>query len=133
MAAPKKEPGPLPRSFRRVRLELAREPGHPEGSALNGYELMVPLDNNAHIDGAVWREHKASCRVVRFRTGEDDEIGHLIRRPGGAWAFHYDIEGIDEDETGYHFQAERFEVGEYVSVQEDEKQHTFRVVSVEHI
>ena len=133
MATPQKTSAALPRSFRRIRLELAREPGHPEGSALNGYELIAPLDNSGHIDAEAWRAHRQACRVVRFRTGEDDEIGHLVHRPGGNWAFHYDVEGTGEDESGYHFQKERFVVGEYVSITEDDKQRTFRVVSVEHI
>lgn len=133
MPAPTQSRQPLPRNFRRIRLELAREPGHPQGSALNGYEFIAPLDSEGLIDAEAWRAHRDACRVTRFRTGEDDEIGHLVHRPGGAWAFHYDADGADQDETGYRFQNERFEVGEYVSIVEDDKQHTFRVVSVEHI
>jgi hypothetical protein len=51
----------------------------------------------------------------------------------GSWAFHYDVSGEDDDETGYRFQDERFVVGKYLSVREDDKQHTYRVVSVEHL
>ena len=133
MPAPKQPRQPLPRSFRRIRLELAREPGHPEGSALNGYELIAPLDKDGRIDIEAWRAHRDACRVVRFRTDEDDEVGHLVHKPDGSWAFHYDIEGTGGDESGYRFQAERFNVGEYASVAEDDRQHTFRIVSVEHI
>jgi hypothetical protein len=123
----------LPRNFRRIRLELAREHGHPEGSSRDGYELVVPLNKDGHIDAEAWRSNRDLCRVTRFRSDEDDEIGHIVHRPGGAWAFHYDVEGNDDDEAGYRFQSERFEVGEYVSVTEDEKQHTYRVISVEHL
>jgi len=35
----------LPVCFRRIRLELAREKGHPEGSASIGYTLLAPIDS----------------------------------------------------------------------------------------
>ena len=54
------------------------------------------------------------------------------RKPGGAWAFHYDILGDeDDDETGYRFGAHAFNPGEYVSIREhDDQLRTFRVVFV---
>lgn len=123
----------LPNNFRRIRLELAREPGHPMGSARIGYTLLVPLDENDRIDADTWKAHRDACRVVRFRPDEDDEIGHLVRKPGGSWALHYDVSGDDDDEAGYRFNDERFVVGEYVSIRDDDGMHTFRVVSVEHL
>ena len=131
-ASAAKHPHPvLPRSFRRIRLELAREPGHPAGSAQIGYEFVAPLTAEDHIDAEAWKQHRAYCGVVRFRPGEEHEHGHLIRRPGGSWAFHYDVSGDEDDEAGYRFDAERFVVGEYVSIREDDGLHTFRVISVE--
>jgi hypothetical protein len=127
------ETATLPRSFRRIRLELARDARHPAGSSLDGYELVAPLDGQGHIDAQLWRAHRDGCRVRRFGHGEPDEIGHLRHKPGGAWSFHYDVRGDDEDEAGYRFETERFVVGEYVSVREDDRLHTFRVVSVEHV
>jgi len=122
----------LPRQFREIRLELAREPGHPAGSRQDGYRLIAPLDAEGRIDAHLWELHRATCRVVRFRLGEDNEIGHLIRR-GPHWAFHYDIAGTDDDEGGYRFSDERFVVGEYVSIHEAEGLRTFQVTSVEHL
>jgi hypothetical protein len=121
----------LPPAFRRIRLELAREKGHPEGSALIGYTLIAPLDANSRIDLDLWQKHHDFCRVVRFRPDEPDDIGHLVRKPGGAWAFRYDIGGDLADETGYHFSSDRFMIGDYVSVREDDGLHTFQVASVE--
>lgn len=121
----------LPSSFRRIRLELAREKGHPQGSASIGYIFAAPLDAEGHIDAELWHKYHDFCRVVRFRPNEPDDIGHLVRKPGGAWAFRYDISGDEEDETGYHFEAERFVLGEYVSIREDDGLHAFRVTSVE--
>ena len=121
------------------RIELAFDQGEidtgkrcPAGNSRDGYELIAPLDHHGRIDATLWRAHREACGVTRFRAHEDDEIGHLVHKQGGMWAFHYDIVGEDEDETGYRFQDERFVVGEYLSVLEDDKQHTYRVVSVEH-
>jgi hypothetical protein len=122
---------PLPRSFRRIHLELAREKGYPAGSRQIGYNIIAPLDSEGRIDAELWRRHRAACSVVRFRPDEDRDIGHLVHRPGGSWAFHYDIQGDEDDEVGYRFQDERFVPGEYVSISEDDGLHTFRVVSVE--
>lgn len=129
----KHSPSALPRTFRRIRLELAREAGHPEGSAGIGYQIVVPLDAAGRIDAKAWHDHREYCRVVRFRPGEADEIGHLIHGPGGAWVFHYDVVGTDADEAGYHFADEKFIVGEYVSVRDGDEFRAFRVVSVEPI
>jgi hypothetical protein len=123
----------LPRSFRKIRLELAREKGHPAGSAGRGYIIVAPLDQERRFDAAAWKEHRDACRVVRFRSGEDDDIGHLVHRPGGSWAFHYDLHGDENDESGYRFQDECFDVGEYVSVREADATHTYRVISVESV
>ena len=75
----------LPSEFRRIRLELAREPGHPEGSRATGYELVAPLNEGERLSPKQWRKHKDACRVHRFREGEDDLTGRLARRPGGSW------------------------------------------------
>lgn len=122
----------LPRSFREIRLELAREASHPEGSRAHGYRLIAPLDAENRIDAALWKAHHDACRVVRFRPNEEDEVGHLVRH-GNYWAFHYDVKGTDSDESGYRFADERFTVGEYVSIHEANGMHTFRVTSVEHV
>jgi hypothetical protein len=123
----------LPPNFRQIRLELAREKDHPAGSAAFGYTIFAPLDKDSRIDPQLWDSFRDFCRVVRFRPDEDEAIGHIVRRPGGSWAFHYDIRGKEDDETGYHLQDERFELGEYVSIREQDDMHTFQVMSVERI
>ena len=88
----------------KIRIEMARDREFPEGSARHGYEFVAPLDKKGHIDAKSWQRHRSQCRVKRFWAGEPDEIGHLVRKPGGSWAFHYDIHGdIDDDESGYRF------------------------------
>jgi hypothetical protein len=116
----------------KIRIEMARSREYPEGSALHGYEFVAPLNSTGQIDADVWHQQRAKCRVRRFWEGEADEIGHLTRKPGGAWVFHYDVHGnINDDETGYRLGNHVFRPGEYVSIREhDEDMNTFKVVSV---
>ena len=120
-------------SLYKVRLELARDHDFPEGSQTRGYEFTAPLDDDSHIDHALWNAGRDRCRVRRFWENEDDEVGHLIRKPGGSWAFHYDLLGdADDDETGYRFGNHAFRTGEYVSIKEhDDVMRTFKVMRVQ--
>jgi hypothetical protein len=119
--------------MQKIRLELARDPDFPDGSRYHGYEFVAPLDGEDRIDAQVWSKVRARCRVRRFWAGENDQIGHVVRKPGGSWAFHYDINGDeDDDDAGYRLGDHRFRLGEYVSIREhdDDRLRTFRVVSV---
>ena len=119
-------------AFRHVRLELAREPGHPEGDANQGYDLLVPLDADGHLDPVEWKAHQGACRVRRFHDGKTDQIGRLRRKPGGTWYFDY-AEGRDDDEIGFRLGAERFVPGEYVSISHGGTMHTYQIKRVEEI
>lgn len=122
----------LPSSFHRIRLELAREPLHPEGDPRIGYTIIAPLDGQGRLDADSWRDFKDQCRVVRFHPTQDHEQGYLRRRPGGSWAFHYEFEdGGEDDDPAYRLGDHRFVQGEYVTIEEDEGAHTYRVASVE--
>ena len=121
----------LPPQFRQIRIELAREPGHPEGDASFAYVIVAPLDANDKIDPALWRTNREACRITRLRPGEEDDHGHLVHRQGGGWVLHY--ESNKPDSLGFHFADERFVSGEYVSINEGGKMHTYRVVSVSHL
>jgi hypothetical protein len=121
----------FPKGFAKVRLRLAREPGHPQGSDEHGYDLVMPLDDDGRIATELWKTHRELCRVVHYRSGEEHDLGHMVRQPGGQWKFHYDIKGDEEDPLGYHFAEERFIVGEYISIIEDDGPHTYRVTTVE--
>lgn len=123
----------LPSQFRQIRLELAREPGHPEGDTAVGYVIVAPLDANDRIDTRLWRAHREACRVARLRPDEDDALGHLVQQQDGGWAFHYDADAGMPDEVGVHLADERFVLGEYVSIEEGSKTHTYRVVVVSHL
>ena len=121
-------------TLKKIRLELARDREHPEGSNRHGYEFVGPLDEEGRLDPVLWKKYRERCRVRRFWQNEDDELGHLVRKRGGQWAFHYDINGgFDDDEGGYRLGNHKFTVGEYVSIREheDDVMRTFRVVRVE--
>ena len=72
----------------------------------------------------------------RFWEGDDDIVGHLIHKPGGAeharWTFEYGRGAATDDEAGYRFGLHKFQPGEYVSIRdEDGELHTFVVKVVE--
>ena len=62
-------------SLKKIRLELARTPGFPEGSGRHGYEFTAPLDAKGNLDAAGWAKAKEACSVLRFWDGEPDEHG----------------------------------------------------------
>ncbi|WP_321499375.1 hypothetical protein [Breoghania sp.] len=120
--------------LKKIRLNLARTKEHPNGSNRHGYEFVAPLTEAGEIDPAIWKTHRDKCRVRRFWGDEQDDIGHLVHRPGGSWAFRYDIDGDEDDEAGYRFAAHPFRPGEYVSIRDDDgEMHTFQVVTVQSI
>src|ERR1700687_4935244 len=123
----------LPAQFRQIRIELAREPGHPEGDTDVAYVIVAPLDADDRIDPTLWREHREACRIVKLRPDKQDAHGYLVHRPGGGWAFHYETGANMPDEVGFHFADERFVSGDYVSINEGSKMHTYRVASVSHL
>jgi len=126
----------IPRALKSIRLQLARSKQHPSGSPNHGYQFVAPLDAEGHIDPETWKTHRDQCRVRRFWQGEDDQIGHLVHKPGGAeharWMFDYDPNRDDDDESGYRFGTHKFAPGEYVSIADERGElHTFQVVSVQ--
>ena len=117
--------------LKKIRLNLARTKEHPMGSARHGYEFLAPLAPSGHIDAEAWKKARDKCRVRRFWGDEAEDLGHLVHRPGGSWAFRYDIAGDEDDEAGYRFGEHPFVVGEYVSIRDDDGDvNTFQVASV---
>ena len=74
-------------SFNKIRLELARDHDFPDGSRERGYEFTAPLGQDGRISESDWKGNRARCRVRRFWSGGPDEVGHLIRKPGGPGRF----------------------------------------------
>ena len=122
--------------LKRIRLNLARSHEFPNGSEIHGYEFVAPLDRGGHIDAESWRKARDKCVVRRFWASEQEENGKLVHKPGGAeharWVFDYDDSTDEDDEAGYRFGSHAFNIGEYVSIRdEDGEMHTFQVVSVQ--
>ncbi len=121
----------LPKDFKEVRLALGREEDHPNGDPGRGYIMIIPLDAEGRLEGDLAALHRESCRVVKFAKDGENEHGILRRRGGGSWAIHYSTPNRgDEDEPGYRLSDHRFVTGEYVTMDEDDGPHTYRVVSV---
>ena len=122
-------------ALKKIRLELARDRDFPEGSNEHGYEFVAPVNAEGLLDPQEWKAHRAECQATRFWGDEEPGRGHLVRKPGGHWALHYDIHGdADDDESGYRFGRHRFALGEYVSIREqDDRLRTFRVVKVDDV
>ena len=115
----------------RIELELAREPGHPQGDRNHAYHLFLPLTAEGRIDAEAWRRHQPLCRVRRFRPNEEEARGSILHGPGGRWIFDYSDATDRDNEVGFKLGAERFVPGEYVSIREDDgKTHVFQVTSV---
>lgn len=110
-----------------IRLELAREPDHPEGDRGIGYDLVVPLDEAGRLDPKGLRE---GCRVRRFTGEETLAVGKVRHTTGDRWLFDFEP-GEQDDETGFRFGEENFVLGEYVSVRApDGEMHTYRVAQL---
>ncbi|MEQ9688489.1 MAG: hypothetical protein RLO48_02060 [Bauldia litoralis] len=121
-------------SLKTIRLNLARTKEFPEGSDRHGYRFTAPLDAEGHLNAEGWKKHRDVCRVVRFWAGEEDDIGHLVHRPGGSWGFTYDIDGDEGDESGFKLSSHTFVPGEYLSIRDNDGElHTFIVVTVQDI
>lgn len=117
--------------LKRIRLELARDRDFPEGSRDRGYDFTAPLDPEGRLSAPEWKTVRSRCRVTRYWPSEITELGYLVHKRGGTWAFDYDPIGNNDDEAGFKLNAHRFVPGEYVSFKEhDGITRTFRVAAV---
>lgn len=114
----------------RVRLELARSPDFPEGSAGRGYDFTAPLTKDGRLDAEEWEANKGACTVRRFWEGEPDEQGVLAHRRG-AWFFDYDPKSGEDDEPIFKLDRHTIREGEYLSITEhDGVTRTFKVARI---
>jgi len=113
--------------FHHIRLELAREAGHPGGDSGDGWDLVAALDDQGLLDLEACRADPERCFVRRFMEHETVATGHLRHGLGNRWLL--DLDGRDDlDATGFRFGEERFVLGEYVSiVSSNGKTHTYCV------
>ncbi len=118
-------------SWMRIRLELARAPGFPEGSHRHGYEFILPLQADGRFDKKAYDKTPELCTVHRFWEGEDDKVGEILHTARRRWAFSYEP-GDADDEPVVHLDKHNFHPDEYITVRESRgPEHTFRIVKVE--
>lgn len=116
-------------NWKSIRLELARTPEFPNGSASRAYLLRLPLDEEGLIDEAVLKRSPARATVRRHWPNEPDLSGYVIRA-GGGWAFSY-RPGEDDDEQVFHLENHPIRIGEYLTLTEpDGERLPFRVTSL---
>ena len=121
----------LPPQFRQIRIELAREPGHPEGDASVAYTIVAPLDADGRIDQKLWRAHRgtpAGSRGVARTRRTNMVTSSTIRAVPGV--FTMTATSSCPRISATISADEHFVTGEYVSINESGKMHTYRVVSV---
>lgn len=115
--------------WKTVRLELARTPQYPQGSASRAYILHLPLGEDGLIEEAEVRAAPVRATVRRFWPNEPDLAGYVIRTPKG-WAFSYEP-GEEDDEAIFHLETHPIRLGEYVTLTEPDGQRLpFRVANV---
>jgi hypothetical protein len=117
-------------AWKTVRLELARAPEFPNGSASRAYLLHLPLDAEGLIEEEAVRRAPALATVRRHWPNERDRSGHVIRRRRG-WAFSYAV-GADGDEELFHLETRPLKPGEHVTITEpDGARRPYRVMLTE--
>lgn len=112
--------------FAVVHMNLAREPGHPEGSAADSYVAVLPLTGEGRLDPAAWRAQPDTCRVQHTDEAGLAKAGRL-RHDRQGWAFTF--EGAEPDRA-FRFGDQAFRAGEYVSIHRDGADHTYRIISL---
>lgn len=121
------------RGFHHIRLELAREPGHPHGDSRDGWDIVAALDDEGQLDPEACRAEASRCFVRRFLRDTTVATGHLTHASGDRWML--DLEGRDDlDAEGFRLGEERFAIGEYISiVSSNGETHTYGVERLERI
>ena len=117
----------IPDHFQVVHLDLAREPGHADGSAGDRYTLLLPLGEDGRILEAQARRHPDYCRVSRMDPQGGVMRGLMRPGPGRNWRFDFG----ETEEAGFRFGEERFIPGEHVTVLRDKRQHTYKVIGLQ--
>ena len=124
---------PLPDEIGRNKLIQLYGSGLPLGDAVVGEAARRTKGvSAAFIKELMRRMARERCRVKRFWPGAKDEVGRLVHRRGGAWAFDYNPQRTEDDEPGFRFDRHSFVPGGSVSITEhDGTMRTFRVMWVQ--
>lgn len=113
--------------WKTIRLELARSPRFPNGSASRAYLLHLPLEDDGLVNEEAVRRSPALATVRRHWPNERDRAGYVIRKKNG-WAFSYAI-GEEDDEELFHLESHPLLPGQYATITEpDGDRLPYRVV-----
>lgn len=113
-------------SWKSVRLELARSPEFPRGSASRAFLLRLPLREDGSIDGGAINLNASQATVRRFWASEPDSLGKIVRSDG-EWSLHF---GSD-NAAGFRMPDEKLVVDQAISIQgPDGAALPFRVISI---
>ena len=115
----------------RIVLRLARNPGteFADGDDRRGYTLVAPLTEDGLLDAGAFARDAEACTVRRFAPDGPAEEGRLARR-GDNWFFDYE-EGTDDDEPLYRLRDHSFNLGDYVTVTDEDGPLTYKVTEVQ--
>jgi len=117
-------------SLMKIRLELGRTPGNPQGDSRHGYEFIAPVDNRGYLDPVAWRSEKGRCAVRRFHPHEAEYRGSL-RHNGRGWLFDYVPGRSSDNETIFRLDRHLIEKGLYLTItEEDGVARPFKIVNV---
>jgi hypothetical protein len=117
-------------SWMSIRLELARTPEFPDGSAERGYQLHLPMRPDGLIDEAAHSSDRARATAFRFWPDERDLKGYVIRTARG-WAISYAL-GESDDQGVFHLETHPLKLGNYLTITEaDGTTWPFRIAAIE--
>ncbi len=123
----------LPWSFCRIRLDLVLDKCAADQTGAIGYLLVAPLAPDGRIDIDLWREYREFCGVISLHPEAPADVGHLFRAAHRNWAFRYDVTRRPAKQPTFHLGTDRFVVGDYASILDDDGLHMFQVASIEAI
>ena len=113
-----------------IRLELGRTRTSPDGDPRRGYEFIAPLDDDGHLDAAVWRLEETNCWVRSFWPDRPDRKG-WFRHVGRGWRFEYPSQDQSGQEPIFKLDRHVLSPGFCVTLTEDDgAQLPFKIASV---
>jgi hypothetical protein len=116
-------------TWKSIRLELARTPDFPDGSASRAYLLHLPLDDDGLVDGLAIAAAPERATIHRHWPDEPDLSGY-VGRAGAGWVFSY-RPGEEDDERIFHLETHPLRRGDYLTLTEpDGRQLPYRVAAI---
>jgi hypothetical protein len=100
-------------NWKTIRLELARTPEFPQGSASRVFLLRLPLHDNGSIDEGEVARRPSRATVRRFWASEPDTSGQIVRCPCG-WECRCGQRG--QEPLAFRLSSQPLRLGEQVTM-----------------